>query len=183
MTGFAILPRNGGAVLGHAVDAEHDLHLRDFGIPVNVGGALLDRAGDDRVDELDRGRGFRGLAELELGLDFLLGLGDVLDRGIEIGQAIDEREDVGLGGHGGTNLEPGDHRDLVDRHDVRRIGHRDDQRAVRHEPDGNRAVAADVLRQQQVDGTHVDLEDRQVDVVDPESLAERAGKLGLRDHA
>ncbi len=38
----------------HAVDAEADPHVAAVGLEVDVGGALLDRLGDDRVDELDR---------------------------------------------------------------------------------------------------------------------------------
>ena len=56
-------PRHGGDVLQDAVDPEAHAQLAPFGREVDVGGAALDRLGDELVDELDYGRVVGGLVQ------------------------------------------------------------------------------------------------------------------------
>ena len=56
--------RHAGDLVEDAVDAEADAHVALLGLEVDVGGALVDRLAEDRVDELDDRRVVGGLAQL-----------------------------------------------------------------------------------------------------------------------
>ena len=84
----------------HAVHAEAHAHLAALGLEVDVRGALLDRLGDDRVDELDDRRVLGGLADLGDVGELLLALLDRLgDRVVEPAHAPDQAVDVVGRGH------------------------------------------------------------------------------------
>ena len=124
--------RDLGRLAQHAVDAEAHAHLAALGLEVDVGRALLDRLGDDRVDELDDRRVVRGLADLgDLG-ELLLALLDRLgDRVVEPAHAADQAVDVvGRGDHR-PHLVAGHQLEVVEREHVRRVRHRDEQAARR----------------------------------------------------
>ena len=80
----------------HAVDAEQHARVALLGVDVDVRGALLDRLGDDRVDELDDRRVGVGLVEVQIGFAALLGvlLDDVFDRLVHAGQARQQQVQV-----------------------------------------------------------------------------------------
>ena len=73
-----------------------------------------------------------------------------------------------------ADLVAGHDRDVVDREDVRRVGHRDQQRALVGERDRHRLVALGDAGGDEVGGGHVDLEDAEVEVVEAVALGERA---------
>ena len=58
-------PRDAGRLGQDAVDAEADEQLAADGLEVDVGGALVDALGDERVDELDDRRLVGGLAQVD----------------------------------------------------------------------------------------------------------------------
>ena len=99
--------RDLGGLAEHAVHAEAHAHLAALGLEVDVRGAVLDRLGDDRVDELDHRRVVRGLADLgdlgELLLALLDGRGD---RVVEPAHAPDQALDVVRRGHHRPHLVP-----------------------------------------------------------------------------
>ena len=141
---------------------------------------------DHAVDELDDG-GVAGrladLGDLAGGEALLLVLLDRLgDRGVELGRVRDGGVDVLGGCDRGPHVEAGHDRDVVDRADVRRVRHRDQQRLVADEGDRDRAVAPGRLARNQVHRAEIDLERVQVEVVEPEPLGRRAGELVARDH-
>ena len=77
----------------------------------------------------------------------------------------------------------GHHADVVDRQHVRRVGHRQQQRAVVGEADRHRLIALGGLDAEQVDGAHVEVVDGQVDVVQAEALGHDAGELVVAQDA
>ena len=77
----------------------------------------------------------------------------------------------------------GHHPDVVDREDVRGVGHRQQQRAVVGEADRHRLVALGGLGADQVDGAHVEVVDREVDEVQAEALGDHAGELVVAQDA
>ena len=121
-------------LLQHAVDAEAHAQLTPVGGEVHVGGARLHRLGDDLVDELDDRRLVAALAQLDdlggAGRRLLLELGG-LDDVVQARQAADQLDDVLARGDGRPHVVAGHHGDVVDRHDVARVGHREQQRASR----------------------------------------------------
>ncbi len=77
---------HGGRGVEHPVDAEQHAGVAFFGVDVDVGGALLDGLGDDRVHELDdRGVlvGLLGERGGERSPALLVVLDDVLDRALQ----------------------------------------------------------------------------------------------------
>ena len=153
---------------------------------MDVGGALVDRLAEDRVDELDHRRVVGGLAQLgDLGvaLVLLLLLDRLGDRGLERVEAADQGLDVVLGGDRDAAVEPGHHLDVVDREDVGRVGHRQQQRLLVDVADRHRPVAAGGAVGEQVRRAHVDLVGAEVDVVEAVALGDRAGELVGVDHA
>jgi hypothetical protein len=178
-------PRDGGGVLQHAVDAEAHAQLVAVGREVHVGGALLDRLRDDAVDELDDRRVLGGLEQVDdLGALFLLLLvRRRLDHVVQPRQARDQRADVLARGDGGAHLVAGHQRDVVDGEHVGRVGHRDEQRPVADELHRHGVVALGRRRGDQVGRPHVDVEDGEVEVVQPVALRDRAGEPVLRERA
>ena len=77
----------------------------------------------------------------------------------------------------------GDQRDVVHPDDVRRLGERDEQVLVVAEADRDGLVAAHDLRGDERGGAQVDLEGRQVDVVEALPLGDDAGELVGGEHA
>ena len=174
--------RDRGRLAQHAVDAEAHAHLAALGLEVDVGGALLDRLGDDRVDELDDRRVLGGLVDLGDVRDLVLALRDRLrDRVVEPAHPPDQCVDVVRRGDHGAHLVTGHQLQVVEREHVRRIGHRDHQVAVLVEADRRRVEAARRLGADRVERSYVGLVDREVDVVEPEALRGGARELVARD--
>ena len=73
--------------------------------------------------------------------------------------------------------------DVVDRQHVRRVGHRQQQRAVVGEADRHRLIALGRLGVEQADRAHVEVVDGQVDVVQAEALGHHAGELVVAQDA
>ena len=146
------------------------------GLEVDVGGALVDALRDERVDELDDRRLVGGLAEVD-DLRPLVGDGLLDDHVVDLVHAPDERADVLLRRDGGADLVAGHQRDVVDREHVARVDHRDEQRALVEEADGDGGVALRGRGGQQVGRGHVDAEGVEVDVVDAEALGDDPGEL------
>ena len=151
---------------------------------MDVGGALLDALADERVDQLDDRRVGGGLAQVDdlAGVVLLERVGD--DDVVQRVEALDERVDVLLGGDGRADLVAAHERDVVDRQDIARVDHRDEQGAVVDDLHRHRAVALGRAGRQQVGGRHVDLEDAEVELVDAEALGDDARELiGRQDAA
>ena len=168
----------------HPVHAEAHAHVAALGLEVDVRGELLDRLGDDRVDELDDRRVVRRLANLgdvgELGLALLDGLRDGL---VEPAHAPDQRLDVLRRGDHRLHLVPGHQLQVVERDHVRRVGDGHAQPAALVEADRRGVQPPGRLRADQVERRQVDLEAGQVDVAEPEALRGRARELVDRDRA
>ena len=126
--------RDGGGLVQHAVDAEAHAHVPALGLEVDVGGALLHRLGDDAVDELDDRRVLGGLADLGAtsaasssaasSIASATACSRWLARAITAWMSSAEAT-------AGPDVVAGHDRDVVDRPHVRRVGHRDQQRAPR----------------------------------------------------
>jgi hypothetical protein len=161
----------------HAVDAQQHLHRLLAGVDVDVRGALLDRFGDQRVHQLDHRRVLVGLVGQQLRLGLVVRLGDGLDRLLDAGETRDQDVQVLDRGGRSAHATPGQHRDVVDRQHVGGVGHREDHGAVLQKADRDRLVAADRLHVEQIDSPHVDLVDRQVDVVQAIAFGDHSGQL------
>ena len=135
------------------------LRVALLGVDVDVGGALLDGLGDDRVHELDDGRVAVGLVDGDVAFARLLLflVDDVLDRLVHPREPREQQVEVLDGGGRGPDAPAGHHADVVDREHVRGVGHRQQQRAVVGEADGHRLVALGGLDADQVDGAHVEV--------------------------
>ena len=155
---------------------------------MDVRGALLHRLGDDRVHQLDDRRVFVGL----LGQRALpralppprpgIPVDEVFDRAFHPGEPVSSRAEVLDRGDRHAHPPAGDHRDVVDRQHVRRVGHRQQQRAVLGEPDGHGLVALGGLGGDQVHGAHVKVVDRQIEVIQSKPLGHHAGELVVAQH-
>ncbi len=169
---------DGGGRRQHAVDAEQHLGVALLGVDVDVGGALLDRLGDDRVHELDDGRVAVGLVDrYALALLFGFLVDDVLDRVVHAPEPGEQQVEILDGRRRGLDPPTGHHPDVVDRQHVGGIGHRQQQRAVVGEADGQRLVALGGADADEVDGAHVEVVDGQIDEVQAEALGDDAGEL------
>ena len=158
------------------------LDLR-LGLEVDVGGAALGRLGDDRVHELDHRRVVGGLAQVDdlhrSGAVVVL-LDRLLDRVLEAVHARDQRGDVLGRGDRRPDVQVRQQRDVVDREHVGRVGHREQQRVLVDVGDRHRAVALGGRGAQQVGRRHVDLEDAEVEVVEPVALGDRVRRAARR---
>ncbi len=105
----------------------------------------------------------------------------VLDRILVAVHPGDQALDVLLEATAGLTSRLGQHRDVVDRQHVGRIGHRQQQRVLIDVGDRDRAVALRHGCGQQVHGRHVDLEHAEVEMIEPIALRDRAGQLLRRD--
>ena len=108
--------------------------------------------------------------------------GDVVEVGVGAVVPVDRRGDVGPGGDHRLDVHAGQRPDVVDREDVRRVGHRDEQLAVL-EADRHRRVAAADRARDPADGGAVDGEVRQVDEPQPDLGGQRRDELGLGEDA
>ena len=113
----------------------------------------------------------------------LVGDGLLDDHVVDLVHAPDERADVLLRGDGGADRRSRHQRDVVDREHVARVDHRDEQRALVEEADGDGRVALRGRGGQQVRGGHVDAEGVEVDVVDAEALGDDPRELVRRQDA
>ena len=172
---------DGGRRSEHAVDAEQDMRVALLRVHVDVRGAMLDRLRDERVHELDDGGVRVGVAELDVFGVLLLLLGEVFDRVLHAHQTGEQQVEVLDRGGGRSDPAAGHHADVVDRQDVRRARHRDEQRAVVSEADGYSLVALGGLGADQVDGAHVQVVDGEVDVVEAEALGDNSRQLVMAE--
>ncbi len=170
----------------HAVDAEPDAQVVLGRLDVNVGSAVLRRLRDEHVDELDDRRVLDDIGDVpEIGVVVLFVRGRLHDRvdiAVDAEEVLDRLHD--LRGRGDDHLHFGfRHRlDVVDREDVRRVGHRDDELAV-FPRDRDRLVSPrDRLCDERRD-RGVDDAVRQVDELEPDLVRERTDELGLGDDA
>ena len=171
-------------VAEHAVDAEAHAHLACRPARSGCRSAVLDRLGDDLVDELDDRRVVGGLAQVDdLGgppsssssVDVVATASSRRSSAADRARAMSSRR-----GDRGPDLVAGHDRDVVDREHVGRVGHRDEQRALVGERDGHAPRSAWRRVVDQVRGGHVDLEDAQVEVVEAVALGDRARELVVR---
>ena len=147
---------------------------------MDVRGAAFGGLRDDRVNELDDRRVVGGLAQVD---DLLVGrarrvlLDRLGHRVLEAVHAHDQRGDVLGRSDGRADVEVRQERDVVDRQHVGRIGHRQQQRVLVDVGDGHGGVALGRGGAQKVGGRHVDLEDPEVEVIEPVALGDRAREL------
>ena len=118
------------------------------------------------VDLVVGGRRHRQVVELAVGAV------EAVDRADDVGPRRDDRLDLGAG----------ERADVVDREDVRRVGHRDDELAVL-EADRQRRVAAANRLGHERDRRAVDRELGEVDESKADLGGERRDELGLGQHA
>ena len=139
------------------------------------------------MHELDDRRVAVGLlgegARLGLGLRLVLVVNDVFDRILHPRQPGQQQVEILDRGDRHAHSPAGDHRDVVDRQHVRRVGHRQQQRAVVDEPDRHGPVALGGVGADQLHGAHVQVVDRQVDVVQAEPLGHDSRQLVGAQHA
>lgn len=135
--------RGGGGE--NAVHAKAHAQLPPVGFEVDVRGPLLDRLGDDRVEQLDDGGVLGGLLQVDDLAGLALLLGDVggrsLDDVVQAGEPRDQRGDAFAGRDRRAHLHAGHQGDVVDGQDVGRVGHGDQQRALVQEGRGGRRSA------------------------------------------
>ncbi len=125
--------------------------------------------GEQRVDVLDDGRvvlsGLESLVVRVLDeLDrfaVLHVLHDVVERVRRTVEAVDRLLDRALRGHDRLDLEPDDELDVVDGVEVEGVGHREGERAA-DLANGNGRELRRHLRGEEVDGTPIDVEVREV---------------------
>ncbi len=140
----------------HAVDAVADAELLLVGLAVDVARALLDGVEQDHVDEPNNGRILARLLELhqvelfalraELDLFFVEAGHHLFVRGAVLVKAFDGRLDGRFGGDDRLDVEAGQKLDVVDGVEVRRIGHRHDERRSGARDRDDLVLVADVLR-------------------------------------
>ena len=169
----AELERRPHLLLQDAVDPEPHAEALLVRLDVDIRRLLLDRGEQDRVAQLDD----RRLAGLVLEIDDVDGL--VGDRGevdvvdveladhlIEIGALVvvarQRRLEARLRRDDRLDVVLGEELELVDRVDVRRIGHRDDQRRAVAADRDDLMLLADLARHE-LEHARVDLDLRQVD--------------------
>jgi len=170
-------PRHRGDVAKHPIDAQAHAQILAIGGQVQVGGALFDGLADELVNEPHDGRVVGGLVQLDdrrllrakaAVVAFVNDVANARETGDHVRDVLAGRDDD-------ANLVAGQDRDVVDRVHVRRIRHRDHQRAVPGGGDRQRVVALGDLARDEVRGRHVHVEDTEVDVVEPVALGQRHG--------
>ncbi len=118
---------------GHdPVDPVAHAQLAVVRVEVHVGRARLDRVGDDRAHELDGrgvvGGGFERVRDLLVGIR--LDLEVVVEVGLEVVDASQQDVEVLARDDDRLDAHVGEHREVVEREHIRRIGHRDEQDLV-----------------------------------------------------
>jgi hypothetical protein len=119
------------------------------------------------------------LTSFTTGPSFLLVLALLLDdrlsdSALQGGELAEQRVDVLRGCNRDAAAETGPHLHVVDGQHVGGIGHREQQGSLVDEPDRHGPVATSRLDRDQVGRRHVDLVDREVDVVEPVSVGGRS---------
>ena len=133
----------------HAVDAVAHAELLLVRLDVDVARALLDGVEEDHVDEADDGRVLARLLELEE-VDVVVVAGELdlllvearhhlVVRGAGVVILLDRAVDCRLARDDGLDVVAGQELEVVDRVEVRRVGHRHDERVARAR-DGNDPV-------------------------------------------
>jgi hypothetical protein len=181
-------------IVQHAIDAVADADLLFVRLEVDVRCALLDRAQQDRVAQANDRRVFGELLEIdavafevflgELDLFLVEALHDLVvgDLGFLRVIALDGFRDGGFGRDDRLDVVAGREFDVVDGVQVRRIGHRHDERAAgpRHRDD---LVALAHLLGDELQHLDVDLVLFQIDGLNLVLLAQEIGDLLVRDEA
>ncbi len=188
-----VLQLDGGRhLLGeHAVDAVAHPELLLVRLDVDVARALLDGVEQHHVDQADDRRVLAGLLELEeVGRVVLvageLDLGlvetghDLVVRGPRVVVLLDRRVDRGLARDDRLDVVAGEKLQVVDRVEVRRVGHRDDERVARSR-DREHLVPLARLLGHELEHVGIDLVLFEVDGGDAVLLAEKAGDLVVAD--
>ncbi len=170
----------------HAVHAEPHPDVLLGRLDVHVGGAIGDGLGHDRGHELDDRCVLHGrldLGALVAALDVGRGLLDhVVELGVHRGELADRLFDVARRRHHRLDVPVRDRADVVERVDVRRVGHRHQQLVVAHR-DRDRAVALRKRLWEQRRRHRVDLEVGEVDELQAHLLGEGAHEVGFLDEA
>ncbi len=172
----------------HAVDAVAQAERLLERLDVDVGGALLDRARDDAVDDAhDRRLGGEVAQALDvvLGAELALlarGLDDLADRAAAAEHALERGLDVGRHADPGQHRLAGEQLHRADRVAVERVGHRDREAVL------GLGERQDARLLEEV-GAHPLAVQRQVGIVglarerQLEQLGERLGDVALGDQA
>ena len=106
-------------------------------------------------------------------VDFAVETVEAVDRVLELTRGRDDRVDVGAG----------ERADVVDREDVRRVAHRDDEPALVVPADRQRLVLAGEVLGDEAGDRRVDDALGEVDELEADLLGERADEVGLGDVA
>jgi hypothetical protein len=176
----------------HAVDAVANPHGLLVALDVDVAGLLLDGLQQDPVAEAHDGRVFAGALELEHVALLFFGVDDVDVLGPEVAeervdvegllreQPLDRLEQRGLARDDGLDVVASERADVVDRVEVRRVRHRDDERVARARNRQDAIALAHLLRDELHD---LDLELHRVQVHrrDAVLLREKVRDLAVRD--
>ncbi len=169
--------RHGRDVLQDAVDAEAHAQLAPVGGEVDVGGAPLDRLGDDLVDELDDRRVVGGLVQVD-DLARPRSASSACPPASATTSSRRSRREIRVGdvlgrGDRDAHLVAGHDRDVVDRQHIRGVGHRNQQRALVGERHRHGLVALGGGRGDEVGGGHVDREHAEVEMIEAIALGQR----------
>ena len=140
-----------------------------------------------RVDELDRRRVVRVLEDvlaLRVGVEELLEVGpDLLDLDLRAVQLLDRALEVARVGDDEPHVVAERQAQVVCAADVGRIGDRNEQEVVVHEPHRNRLVAEGEILLEQDRGGGIGLGLGEVDVLEPGLVGESPRKVGTGDPA
>ena len=188
--GVLQLERRGHLLEEHAVDAEADAELLLVGLDVDVARPLLDRVQEDHVHEPHDRRVLARLLELEE-VHVLLFAGEVdlllveaghhlVVRGAGVVVLLDGRDDRRLARDDRLDVVAREELEVVDGVQVRRVGHRHDER-VAGARDGDDAVLLALLLRDELHDVGVDLVLGEVDRRDAVLLREEVGDLVVRD--
>ena len=168
------------------VDPETDAQIALVRLDVDVRRPVGDGLVDEQVDELDDRRVLDDLGEPgEIGLVVGLvgrGLHDLVDLAVDPEEPLDHLDDLTGRRDDGTHLGTGERPDVVDREDVRRIGHRDDELAVLPADGDGLVPAGERLADERGDRT-VDRSLVEIDELQADLARERAHELGFGDGA
>ena len=122
-----------GTTVQDAVNPESSLDVFLFRFDVDVGRLLTDGAADQRVHQADHLRTDSGLPFLNAGVAFLLLFLLCLDgaSGCSAVALFDGIQNFRLGGIPGVNIQAGEELELVQRREIKRIGHRNREPILR----------------------------------------------------
>ena len=168
-----------------AVDARADGQLVRLRLEVEVGGAVVDRPRDERVDAVDGGALVAGTAGgIEVGATARRRLRAPRSARPSSGRrGRSSSIDVRRGRHGEAHVEPEREAEVVGGEDVRRVGDGDEDEVVAQEADRDGLVAARVLLRQQPRHRRVDLHRAEVEVLELVLLGQEPGDVAGGDPA